>query len=300
MTAKVRAEPTHVPIDRGQDVEVRPGQPWPSAYRGSKYSLVNSRKRNREKILRWEYYDLNVVLEAPAGLESAARNAGKSDGTGKGSFRITASGEVLTKVNADDYPNLEQAPRSSGWIPVYLGKLMGDLGFDGIKNDPDSLGDDEIGIWEGLPFSHGETWAVGVDGKLIWKWEDFRFYSAFDHSDLVEKFKRFRHTGRLYINEEGHVFMNVDSDQLSEEPGETVGRVYDKWRQEAQEKNKTAPLRLVDRRLQSTSQSDNPAEGLLPVYIGHLSDFDDAIVPKPVVDDPTYFAVCGRSETSQW
>jgi len=34
-------EATSVPQADGQSVRIDPGQPWPSAYRGSKYSLVS-------------------------------------------------------------------------------------------------------------------------------------------------------------------------------------------------------------------------------------------------------------------
>jgi len=75
---------------------------------------------------------------------------GKSDSTGKGSFRITADGEVLTKVNAASYVHSDQAPHSDGWIAVYVGRLHGQLGFDKININPSPL-TTEIKMWDGFP-----------------------------------------------------------------------------------------------------------------------------------------------------
>lgn len=300
MSAQVHDEPTLVPLSNGDDVQIAPGQPWPSPYRGSKYSLVWSHNRTREHVVRWEYYDLNVFLDPPVGFRAAAKRVGKSQGSGEGSFRITASGEVLTKVSAEDYPNVGDAPVSTGWIPVYLGKLHGDLGFTDINNDPDRLAGDDIAVWEGLPFKHGETWTVGVNGNLLWKWRGYRFSSAFDHSELIARYKQYRPAGRLYINEYGHVFMNVDSDTVPKATEEQVLSTYEEWHRSAKQAGKNAALRLVNRRLQVTSSTGDPEDGLLPIYIGHLSDFDGGLVPKPVVDDSTYFGSCGRQEGDDW
>lgn len=300
MSAQIREESTLVPLSDGEDVEIEPGQPWPSPYRGSKYSLVWSHKQTREHVVRWEYYDLNVFLDPPRGLRAAAKRVGKSQGSGEGSFRITADGEVLTKVTADDYPNVREAPVSSGWIPVYLGKLHGDLGFTDVENDPDRLDGADIAVWEGLPFKHGETWTVGVDGSLHWKWRGYRFSSAFDHSELVARYKRYRSGGRMYVNEYGHVFMNVDADSVPKATEDIVISTYEDWHRSAERDGRNAALRLVNRRLRSTSKTGDPEDGLLPMYIGHLSDFDGGVIPKPVVDDPSYFGVCGRQESDDW
>lgn len=294
MTGNVEAKTTSVPIDGGNDVALSPGNPWPSVYRGSKYSLVDSKKRRRDKIIKWQYKDLQVIAEPPMGLVEAMQSVGKSFDTGKGSFRVTAGGEVLTKVNADAYPDADRAPHASGWIPVYLGKLEGGLGFEELNNDPDCS---PPAVWEGLPFNHGETWTVGVNDQLLWKHGQFRFQSAFDHSELIQKCQQYRTVaGRLYMNEFGHVWINAPSDSVPEGRKSEVRDLYNTWRETAEREGKTAALRLVTKRLEVTAQDDDPLNGHLPLYIGHLSEFDGGVIPRPVVDEPEYFVACSKAD----
>jgi len=50
---------------------------------------------------------------------------GKSDSTGKAFFRITADGEVLTKVNAASYVHSDQAPHTvTGGLPSMWADYM--------------------------------------------------------------------------------------------------------------------------------------------------------------------------------
>lgn len=70
-----------------------------------------------------------------------------------------------------------------------------------------------------------------------------------------------------------------------------------KWKQEAEENNNNATLRLVNRRLVATSRGDDPATGHLPIHLGRLGQFDDGVIPRAVVNDQTYFqAVCDYEE----
>lgn len=294
MTSKLERDATSVPIDGDDDVTLQPGKPWPSAYRGSKYSLVDSRKRRRDKIVRWQYKDLQAITEPPNGLVDALQSVRKSLATGKGSFRVTAGREVLTKVHADEYPDADQAPHASGWIPVYLGKLVGDMGFDKLNNNPDS---EPPAVWDGLSFNHGETWSVGVHDSLIWTRDQFRFESAFDHSELIETYQRYRTTaGRLYINEYGHIWVNAPRAELPDDRRDEVRSLYDSWRDATQQAGDNAALRLVNTRLEATADGGDPMDGHLPLYIGHLSEFDDGVIPRPVVTDPAYFLACSKSD----
>lgn len=291
MVATLETVPTTVPIANGQSVEIEAGFPWPSAYRGSKYSLIDSRKHNKT-VLQWKYHDLNVVVNPPTELLSHMTELGKSRGSGKGSIRITAGGEVLTKIRHGSYTHSARAPADSGWIPVYLGKLSGDLGFD-IDIDPNDSG---ATVWGGFPFNHGERWAVGYNGNLIWKWQDYRFESAFDHPELVEAYEKFRTTaGRLYINEYGHVFANVPRQEVPSSKQSEVEQIFSQWQSEAKRNGDRAAQRLVQRRLKVTGD-DDPSEGHLPLYLGHLSSFDDGFIPRPVVEDETYYVACARGE----
>jgi len=44
-------------------------------------------------------------------------------------------------------------------------------------------------MWDGFTFNHGERWAVGINDKLIWKRPGYRFESAFDHEELIERYE---------------------------------------------------------------------------------------------------------------
>lgn len=289
--AEIEAGSTTVPIDSGSDVQIDSGQPWPAPYRGSTYSIVDSRKHNT--VLQWQYKDLKVHINPPKQLIKLLRSVGKSRETGKGSIRITADGEVLTKVNASTYSRVEEAPVSEGWIPVYVGQLSGTLEFD-IATDPDPPTQRPT-VWSGFPFNHGERWAVSHNDRLIWKWQDYRFYSSFDHSELIKTYKQYRSiAGRLYINENGHVFVNVPNPDNKETQDEIL-RIFNDWKQQAEARDDTAALRLVRRRLKVTGEGD-PDDGLLPLHIGHLNQFDDGTVPRPVVTDETYYVATARGE----
>jgi hypothetical protein len=68
-----------------------------------------------------------------------------------------------------------------------------------------------------------------------------------------------------------------------------VMEAYQNWREAAG----PAAQRLVTRRLQHTESEDAP-DGLLPVYLGHLSQFDQGVAPKPIVSDQRYFVAAAR------
>ncbi|MFC7216029.1 hypothetical protein ACFQO4_18325 [Saliphagus sp. GCM10025334] len=234
------------------------------------------------------------MVEPPANLTKTLRDLGKSDGTGKGSIRITAGGEVLTKIYSDQYVYANRAPVDSGWIPVYVGMYDGDNGFD-IELDPD-LPTSEVDVWGGFPFNHGERWAVSYDDKLIWKWRDYRFESAFDHPELIAAYQEYRSTaGRLYINEFGHIYANVPREEVPDDKATELDDLYTQWEQKVDEQNNIAAQRLVNRRLEVTGDGE-PEKGHLPLYLGHLSQFDDGVIPRPVIDDETYYVKTARGE----
>jgi len=291
MTAKLKEESTSVPLENQQSVTLQPGKPWPSAYRGSKYSLVSDDDFD-DAVLKWEQRDLAIFTEPPDGLRRALVLLGKSGGYG--SFRVTADNEVLTKVKADDYKHVDEAPVSTGWIPVYVGKLSGTLDFDEVDSDPLTPRKNNIKVWKGFPFHHGERWSVSQDGTLFWKWKDYRFDSAFDHPELVAEYQKYRGTaGRLYVTENAHVWVNVPKNDIAPAKQSDVRNAIKKWQQTAEKEDDTATLRLVNRRLVATSGDDDPSTGHFPIHLGQLSDFDGGVIPRPVVDEPSYFqAVC--------
>lgn len=295
MSAKLSEEPTSVPQANGQSVTLEPGLPWPSAYRGSQYSLVSDDDFD-DAVLKWEHRDLRIFTDPPDGLRKALVLLGKSGGYG--SIRVTAANEILTKIPAEDYKHVDKAPIDSGWIPVYVGKLTGTIDFDEVDTDPRGPSRGRIKVWKGFPFNHGERWSVSADGTLIWQWRDYRFESAFNHSELINTYRKYRGTaGRLYLTENSHVWVNVPKDDITADKEKSVARAVEKWQRAAQKDNDNATLRLVNRRLVATSGQDDPSTGHLPIHLGQLRKFDDGIIPKPVVNDHSYFqAICDYEE----
>lgn len=291
MSSIFHEEATSVPQADGQSVRIDPGQPWPSAYRGSEYSLV-SHDDFTNPVVKWEHRDLKIFTAPPDGLRKALVLLGKTGGYG--SFRVTADNEVVAKIQADDYKHVDQAPIDSGWIPVYVGKLSDTIDFDEVDSDPSAPNKRKVKVWTGFPFNHGERWSVSQSGTLFWKWRDYRFESSFEHPELVAKYEQYRDTaGRLYITENGHIWVNVPKDGITQNKELAIKNAINKWKQTAESNDDTATLRLVNRRLVATSRSDDPATGHFPIHLGHLRAFDGGVIPKPVVDDPTYFqAVC--------
>ncbi len=279
----VARDSTKVPVGESRQVEVEPGKPWPSAYRGSKYSIISS--RNHGDVVQWSHMgNVQAMTKIPNGLKEELRNLGKPDG--HGSFRITASGEVLSKVPASRYRDRDEAPVENGFIPVYVGKLEGNFDFQEFSNNPTpppEIG--ELRVWSGLPFNHGETWAVCTDDVLRWNWQDHYFESAFDHPEIVATYKTIRPVGgRIYINEHGHIWGNIDRNEVPKNEKTKISQAFQNW----QRKASPAEKRLVTRRLKRT-ESEAAKDGLLPVYLGHVSQFDDGLIPKPVVDNKSYF-----------
>lgn len=293
MVLEYTERPTSVPLDGGESVQIEPGQPWPSAYRGSKYSLVEDPEYD-EIVAKWEHRDMAIYAKPPQGLRTAMVLNGKEGG--RGSFRVTAGGEVLTKIHADSYKHVDQAPVDDGWIPVYVGGFDGKLSFVDIKMDP-TYSRDSIQVWPGLTFNHGERWTVTTDGELAWPWRDYQFKSGFNHSELISRYREYRpQAGRLYITEHGHVWANVPKEDVPEPRAAEVAQAVTDWRERAEADGNVSTLRMVNRRMVATSHDDDPANGMLPIHLGHLQDFDKGNIPRPIVDDASYFVEVGQYE----
>lgn len=294
MPATLTEVPTTVPIGDDQSVRLEAGQPWPSAYRGSRYSVVSDEDFN-DVVLKWKQRDLAIFTDVPDGLRRALVLLGKSGGYG--SFRVTADNEVLAKIEAEDYKHTNEAPVDDGWIPVYVGKLEGKIDFDTIELDPSPPKRGSVKVWQGFPFNHGERWSVQQDGSLMWKWKDYRFESAFDHPELVSAYQTYRGTaGRLYITENAHVWVNVPKNDIAPGKEADIKRAVREWKQSAEQQDNTATLRLVNRRLVATSGDGDPSTGHFPIHLGHLSHFDEGVIPRPIVDDSSYFQAAGEYE----
>ena len=269
-------------------VSIEPGKPWPGVYRGSKYSVVS---QGREHALLMRYQDLDIEGELPEGIVPALQQVEKSGGDGTGSVRITANQAVLTKVKAENYPHPDEALISEGWIPVYLGTLRGTIDFDWLKNDPSKGELSPPCIWEGLCFNDGERWSVTSNGVLQWRKKfsegAFRFPSAHSHSELAATYKTFRGTGgRLRINEYGHIWMELPRDKAANN-GQLQGSLK-KWLQDAKGAGRNRVANLLVERLKATGGGD-PQSGNIPLYIGHVSQYDGGHLPSPVITDKQYY-----------
>ncbi len=275
-------------------VTIESGNPWPSAYRGSKYT-IRTKGNGVGLYLNHRVIELEGTL--PQGLHDALKEVGKSGGSGLGSIRVTANREVLTKINAENYRYTDQAFVSDGWIPVYLGKLSGNIEFSGLSNDPNPSTIDPPCVWEGLPFNHGETWSMTIRDGLQWRikiGQKFSFASAYSHDNLERMYKTYRpNGGRLRCNEYGHVWMELPNKQVQK--SSTIREMIEDWFQDAQKNGRNQVLNLIHRRLEATGNGD-ASKGRFPIYLGHISEYDDGNVPTPVISDQDYFVLAAKGE----
>lgn len=275
-------------------VTIESGKPWPGVYRGSKYSVV---RKNGSVGLELNHRDVQIDGTLPIGLHDELKRVGKSNGSGLGSIRVTADRDVLTKVRAENYPAADEALVSKGWIPVYLGKLSDQIDFGWIDNDPDPSSMDPPCVWEGLPFRHGERWSMTARGGLEWRisvFDQFSFPSTYSHDSLIREYKSIRpHGGRLRVNEHGHIWMELPNKQIRK--SDELQEKLNQWYQEADDQGRNRLLNLLYRRLRATGGGD-PENGTFPIYLGHVSDFDDGNTPVPVITDPHYYEVAADHE----
>ena len=294
MSATLNRTPSTVRTFGDLVVSIESGKPWPGVYRGSKYSL----RGNGSGIgLYPSHRDIEIEGAVPDGLMDALHDTGKSEGTGRGSIKITANRDVLTKVKAEEYSNLDEAFVERGWVPVYLGKLSGSIEFPNIDNDPDDGTFDPPCVWEGLPFNHGERWTMPVSGSPEWRkkmTQSFRFPSAYDHGSLTKTYRSFRpNGGRFRVNEHGHVWMELPNKDVQQ--SSLLGDKLESWYEESRSQGRNQVLQMIHRRLKSTG-GGNPKNGWLPIYLGHISDFDRGDIPTPVINDETYFEYEAKKE----
>lgn len=292
--AKINRTPTTVRAYGDLTVSIESGQPWPSAYRGSKYTI---RGNESDAGLYLNHALLELEGTLPEGLVETLRELGKSDGLGFGTVRVTANRDVLTKIKAEHYQHVEEAFVDEGWIPVYVGKLSGEIEFPHVNNNPDPGTLDPPCVWEGLPFRHGDRWTVPVSGGPEWRiklQQSFQFPSQFDHTDLTRTYRSFRSSGgRFRINEHGHVWIELPNSQIDR--SSQVSDKVDQWYQDAKEHGRNQLLQLIHRRLESTGNGD-PKDGLLPIYIGHISDYDQGDIPTPIINDKAYYVCEGQTD----
>lgn len=259
VSASIVQVSTQVPAFGGEIEVIDPGDKWPAPYRGSKYSLRRMRRRgdNVQYRLVWARKDKLIQSAVPKGMIAALREI-RSNLTG--SIRITSHREVLCKK------------LSAGlWVPHYVGKLEGNLEFDGFELDPDDL---ELGqFWRGLHFKHGETWSVwtrrGNADYLYWSKQDNYFRSINPYPKLCKLFRLVRpRGGRMYITEHGHIWMNLTERGTSYTYKKYIQeKMSDDIREFRSDDYWDTLIESIDERISATKTR--------PLYLGHISEFGE-------------------------
>ncbi|MCD6236363.1 MAG: NERD domain-containing protein [Thermoplasmata archaeon] len=111
-----------------------------------------------------------------------------------GSFRITESREVLTKVFIE----------GRGYVSIYIGNLVGDIELEHFRWQPEKIkrGD----LWPSI--YDGTTFSVNTNGELLLHIGGNKVYAIEGHENLVKKVLDFTGKyggGRFKINENGNI-----------------------------------------------------------------------------------------------
>lgn len=260
-----------VPCIDGELIDINPGDIWPLPFRGSRYTL--KAKASRVKFY-WTHMDKEYSADSiPRGLIKAFWEY-KHDT--RGSIRITPHGEVITKV----YPS---------WKPVYLGKMVGDLDFNGFELNPTTF---DVGrTWKGFHFKHGETFAVwsreGSRSYLYWSKQGIYYRTINEHPDLVAKVKEIRpKCGRLYITETGHIWMNLPANEISPDWVQKINGFLEEDKMLIGDPAYDVVFRSIKDRVANTL--------CWPIHIGHVSQYDDGEAPRTHFKTTKHFGLGGE------
>lgn len=248
----------------GTSLRVKPGDPWPAPYRGSRYTVQTGRGIT---LVGWKRDPLAVQARPfPSGLARYVRAVKGSNG----SFRVTPHGAVITKVPVQG---------GSAWEPTYVGKYENDLQFDGIDNNPSNL---QLGMyWTGLPFVHGEYWRFSANtqgnGLLQWRSMGWTHPSTSPYPELTDLCLDVRpNGGRIYFTESGCIWMNVPDNELAQKHFSRFTEIQRQQLQEMKQAGMRAALRLLFERIQAT--------GCRPIYVGRVTSFDHGEPPWTAFD----------------
>lgn len=269
--SSLESESVTVPGINGEIIEIHPGDRWSLPFRGSRYSL----KEVDGKIkFCWSHMDKVYAAEKlPTGLLKAF-SAYKNDT--RGSLRITPYGEVITKV-------------AKTWEPVYLGKIKGDLEFEGFTLNPEKY---DVGrIWKGFHFKHGEVFAVwardGSGDYLYWSKQGVYFRTIDEHPEICSRVREIRpRCGRLYITETGHIWMNLPTTEISSEWLPIIRDYIEEDKAELANPEYDVVLRSLSERVNNTH--------CWPIHIGHVSDYDQGKAPRTHFKTTKHFGLGGE------
>jgi hypothetical protein len=273
--ASLKDVDTEVPGVDENLTTVSPGDVWPLPHRGSRYTI-----REIEGKLRVCWARMDVVHPSeklPSRLLKAMREH-KRDRRGR--FVLTPCREVIARREAQ--PEV--------WESVYLGRMGGVLSFPGFDLDPQTI--DTGNLWTGLHFTHGEVFAVwnrdGNDDYLYWSGQGIYFRSIQRYPELCAKVRNIRpRCGRIYITENGHIWMNLPRSEVSYEFGPEFSRLLSEDRQRFSDPQYDILLRSVYERVRAT--------GCYPVYVGRISDFDSGEPPRTHFSARAHFGIGGEN-----
>lgn len=256
----ILSQPTDVPVVDEKLVTVSPGDVWPLPHRGSRYTV-----KKVDGGLKVCWTRLDVKHDASSLPKDLIKAMGTHRGDQRGRFMVTPHGEVIARREI----------RDGVWQSVYLGILDGVLDFPGFELDPSGLKTGNL--WPGLHFIHGEVFAVwnraGNQDYLYWTGRGLYFRTIERYPDICAEVRRIRpRCGRIYITENGHIWMNL--------PGSEVSRSFQAgfFKLLAEDKKRLSDGKH-DILLRSTYDRYS-ATNCYPVYLGRMSDFDSGNAPR--------------------
>lgn len=101
-------------------------------------------------------------------------------------------------------------------IPIYAGRLDGELNFNSVPIDPSSLTPGLL--WPGFNSHHGSRFLLDSKGSVRFKETSFEngvkttryFPVKMDDQQIIETIRRYKPGGAFFINEYGHTWFPVE------------------------------------------------------------------------------------------
>jgi hypothetical protein len=217
-----------------KDEKVKEGQEYNGIYRGSRFHLGYNKR------VWWKLSDSSIRIKAKFSNESILDKILEIKPQG-GSFRITESKEVLTKVFDE---------KQEDYIPYYICNFSGDIELENYTWDPTGL---KIGdLW---PSKYdGTVLSVNANGKLLLHIGEQKSYAIEGHEDITNKVLKLKiNGGRFVINENGKVLTLMYSAPYPENIKKQIEKLSN------EEKN------LIDYR------HEKEKDGMVPIYIGTVN-----------------------------
>jgi hypothetical protein len=209
------------------------GKEYNGIYRGSIYHLGYNKR------VWWKLSDSSIRIKAKFTDKTILDKILELKPQG-GSFRITESKEVLTKV----------LDEKEGYIPYFVCKFIGNVELEYFQWDPTGL---KIGdLW---PSKYdGSVLSVNSNRKLLVRIGEVKSYAIEGYEDIVTKVLKYKtNGGRFVINENGKIITLMYSAPYPKTIRNQIEKLSDK------EKN------LINYR------HEKEKDGMVPIYLGTIS-----------------------------